>query len=75
MVPEFKVEDLPLERTAALVPGFAVKDLPLGRITLIISLNIPSVQKAQTFPRTTKLAQYEVVKICGFRIRYLYYPC
>ena len=31
-VPEFAVEDLPLNRTVALVPEFAVKDLPLGRI-------------------------------------------
>ena len=31
LVPEFAVEDLPLDRTAALVPEFAVKDLPLGR--------------------------------------------
>ena len=28
MVPEFAVEDLPLDRTAASVPVFAVKDLP-----------------------------------------------
>ena len=31
LVPEFAVEDLPLDRTATLVPGFAVKDLPLGK--------------------------------------------
>ena len=31
MVPEFAMENLPLNRTAALVPGFAAKDLPLGR--------------------------------------------
>ena len=30
-VPEFAVEDLALDRTAALVPEFAVKDLPVGR--------------------------------------------
>ena len=30
LVPEFLVEDLPLDRTT-LVPAFAVKDLPLGR--------------------------------------------
>ena len=30
-VPEFAVEDLPLNRTVALVPEFAVKDLPLGK--------------------------------------------
>ena len=27
-VPEFAVEDLPLDKTATLVPAFAVKDLP-----------------------------------------------
>ena len=31
LVPEFAVEDLPLDRTATLVPAFTVKDLPLGR--------------------------------------------
>ena len=31
LVPEFAVEDLPLDRTEALVPEFAVKDLSLGR--------------------------------------------
>ena len=31
LVPEFAVEDLPLDRTTNLVPAFAVKDLPLGR--------------------------------------------
>ena len=31
LVPEFAVEDLPLDRTAALVPAFALKDLSLGR--------------------------------------------
>ena len=31
LVPEFAVEDLPLDVTAILVPAFAVKDLPLGR--------------------------------------------
>ena len=30
-VPEFAMEDLPLDRIVALVPEFAVKDLPLGR--------------------------------------------
>ena len=30
-VPEFAVEDLPLDRTVTLVPAFAVKDLSLGR--------------------------------------------
>ena len=30
-VPEFAVENLPLDRTATLVPVFAVKDLLLGR--------------------------------------------
>ena len=32
LVPEFAVEELPLDRTAALVLEFAVKDLSLGRI-------------------------------------------
>ena len=32
LVPEFAVEDLPLDRTATLVPAFAVKDLPLVRV-------------------------------------------
>ena len=31
LVPEFAVEDLPLDRTAALVYEFALKDLSLGR--------------------------------------------
>ena len=31
LVPEFAVEDLPLDRTAALAPEFSVKDLSLGR--------------------------------------------
>ena len=31
MVPEFAVEDLPLDRTATLVPAFVVKDLSLDR--------------------------------------------
>ena len=30
LVPEFAVEDLPLDRTATLVPAFAVQDLTLG---------------------------------------------
>ena len=30
LVPEFALEDLPLDRTAALVPELAVKELPLG---------------------------------------------
>ena len=36
LVPEFAVEDLPLNRTTALVLAFAVKDLPLGRALTII---------------------------------------
>ena len=31
-VPEFALEDLPLNRTSALDPEFTVKDLPFGRI-------------------------------------------
>ena len=34
LVPEFAVEDLPLDRAAVLVPAFSVKDLPLGRTLL-----------------------------------------
>ena len=30
-VPELAIEDVPLNRTAALVPEFAVEDLPLSR--------------------------------------------
>ena len=32
LVPEFVVEDLPLDRAETLVPAFELKDLPLGRI-------------------------------------------
>ena len=32
LIPEFAVEDLPLDRTAALVPEFAMKDLLLDRM-------------------------------------------
>ena len=32
LVPEFAVEDLPLDRTVTFVPAFALKDLPLGKI-------------------------------------------
>ena len=31
LVPEFAVEDLPLDRTTTLVSAFEVKDLPFGR--------------------------------------------
>ena len=31
LVPEFVVEDLPLDKTATLVPTLAVKNLSLGR--------------------------------------------
>ena len=30
LLPEFAVEDLPLDRTTTLIPAFAVKHLPLG---------------------------------------------
>ena len=36
LVPEFAVEDLPLDRTAALGPEFAVKDMPLGRTMMMM---------------------------------------
>ena len=32
LVPEFAVEDLPLDRTATWILSLVVKDLPLGRI-------------------------------------------
>ena len=35
-IPEFAMEDLPLDRIAALVPDFAVKDLPLGRTLMMM---------------------------------------
>ena len=31
LVPEFQVEDLPLDRITTSIPALAVKDLPLGR--------------------------------------------
>ena len=37
LVPEFAVEDLPLERTAVLVPEFAVNDMSLD-ITLMMMI-------------------------------------
>ena len=36
LVPEFAVQDLPLDRTTTLVPAFAAKDLPLGSYTLMM---------------------------------------
>ena len=36
LVPQFAVEDLPLERTAVMVPQFAVEDLPLSRTTAMV---------------------------------------
>ena len=38
LVPEFAVEDLPLDRTAALVSRFAVKDLHLGRALMMMMM-------------------------------------
>ena len=38
LVPEFAVEDLPLDKTGTLVPAFAVKDLPLGRTHMMIMM-------------------------------------
>ena len=38
LVPEFAVEDLPLDRTAALVPEIAVKDLPLGKTLMMMMI-------------------------------------
>ena len=36
LVPEFAVEDLPLDRTATLVPEFAVENLPLERTATLV---------------------------------------
>ena len=36
LVPEFSVEDLPLNRTASLVPAFAVDDLSLNRTATLV---------------------------------------
>ena len=36
MVPEFAMEDLPLDRIAALVTEFAVKNLPLDRTLMMM---------------------------------------
>ena len=40
LVPEFTVEDLPLDRTAILVPACAVKDLSLGRTLMMMMMMI-----------------------------------
>ena len=40
LVPEFAVEDLPLDRTATLVRAFTVIDLPLGRILMMMMIII-----------------------------------
>ena len=42
LVPEFAVEDLPLDRTATFILAFAVKDLPLGR-TLIMMMMMTNI--------------------------------
>ena len=39
LVPEFAMEDLPLDRNAALMPKFAVKELPFGQTTLMKMMN------------------------------------
>ena len=39
---EFAMEDLPLDRIAALVPEFVVKDLPLGRTLIMMTINSSS---------------------------------
>ena len=38
LVPEFAVEDLPLDRTATLVPVFAVRDQSLGRTLMMMMI-------------------------------------
>ena len=42
-VPEFAMEDMPLDRIAALVPEFPVKDLPLGRILMMMKSNLRDI--------------------------------
>ena len=42
------MEDLPLDRIAALVPEFAVKDLPLGRTQMMICICIFGFKGAST---------------------------
>ena len=51
LVPEFAVEDLPLDRTATLVSVFAVKGLALGRtlIMMIILLSVKLPRKLTYF--------------------------
>ena len=44
LVPEFAVEDLPLDRTSNLVTAFAVKDLPLGRTLMMMNINGPPLE-------------------------------
>ena len=44
LLPEFPVEDLPLNRTAVLVSDFEVKDLPLDR-TLMMMMMMTVLQK------------------------------
>ena len=43
LVPEFAVEDLPLDRIATLVLAFAVKDLSLGRTHMMMIMKIVNI--------------------------------
>ena len=55
------MEDLPLDRIAALIPEFAVKDLPLGR-TLMMMIAISATQ-GLIFP-VLGWALFVVVLVC-----------
>ena len=46
LVPEFAMEDLPLDRITALVAEFAVKDLALGRTLMMIMFVIRLVHNS-----------------------------
>ena len=49
------MEDLSLDRIAALVPEFVVKDLPLGRtLMMMMMINIINIKKMQSIINTTK---------------------
>ena len=48
-IPEFAVEDLPLDRTIAIGPEFAVKDLPLGRTLMIMMMSVRKQMKKYKF--------------------------
>ena len=47
LVPEFAVEDPPLDRTATLVPAFAAKELPLGRTLMMMMMALSEVKHSR----------------------------